>query len=77
MNAEYGDGREDARVRVARALRLLSSSISRPPPPAMQFSFALTGKGYVVITTDQTAARSIVKMKDDKAKVKPFAQIFL
>jgi len=37
----------------------------------MECSFALTGKGYVLIAADQTAARSIVKMKNDEDKVKP------
>jgi 20S proteasome alpha/beta subunit len=37
----------------------------------MECSFALTGKGYVLIAADQTAARSIVKMKHDEDKVKP------
>jgi 20S proteasome subunit beta 4 len=36
----------------------------------MECSFALTGKGYVIIAADTTAARSIVKMKSDEDKVK-------
>ncbi|KZV80779.1 proteasome component Pre1 [Exidia glandulosa HHB12029] len=37
----------------------------------MECSFALTGKGYVLIAADMTSARSIVKMKHDEDKVKP------
>ncbi|PFH53493.1 hypothetical protein AMATHDRAFT_137272 [Amanita thiersii Skay4041] len=36
----------------------------------METSFALTGKGYVIIAADTTAARSIVKMKVDADKIK-------
>ena len=36
----------------------------------MECSFALTGKGYVIIAADTTAARSIVKMKVDEDKIK-------
>ncbi|RXW13403.1 hypothetical protein EST38_g12449 [Candolleomyces aberdarensis] len=36
----------------------------------METSFALTGKGYVIIAADTTAARSIVKMKVDEDKIK-------
>ncbi|PCH37564.1 N-terminal nucleophile aminohydrolase [Wolfiporia cocos MD-104 SS10] len=36
----------------------------------MDISFALTGKGYVLIAADTTAARSIVKMKSDEDKIK-------
>ncbi|KAH8833706.1 20S proteasome subunit [Flagelloscypha sp. PMI_526] len=36
----------------------------------METSFALTGKGYVLIAADTTAARSIVKMKTDEDKIK-------
>lgn len=36
----------------------------------MEVSFALTGKGYVLVASDQTAARSIVKMKADEDKIK-------
>ena len=36
----------------------------------MDVSFALTGKGYVIIAADTTAARSIVKMKSDEDKIK-------
>ena len=36
----------------------------------MDISFALTGKGYVIVAADTTAARSIVKMKVDEDKVK-------
>jgi len=37
---------------------------------AMECSFALTGKDYVIIAADTTAARSIVKMKIDEDKIK-------
>lgn len=37
----------------------------------MECSFALTGKGYVLIASDMIAARSIVRMKQDEDKVKP------
>ena len=36
----------------------------------MDISFALTGKGYVIVASDTTAARSIVKMKVDEDKIK-------
>ncbi|KAI0316242.1 20S proteasome subunit [Amylostereum chailletii] len=36
----------------------------------MECSFALTGKDYVLIAADTTAARSIVKMKVDEDKIK-------
>jgi len=36
----------------------------------METSFALTGKGYVIMAADTTAARSIVKMKVDEDKIK-------
>ncbi len=36
----------------------------------MECSFALTGKGYVLIASDTNAARSIVKMKSDEDKSK-------
>jgi 20S proteasome subunit beta 4 len=36
----------------------------------MECSFALTGKGYVIVAADTTAARSIVKMKTDEDKIK-------
>lgn len=36
----------------------------------METSFALTGKGYVIVASDTTAARSIVKMKIDEDKIK-------
>ena len=42
----------------------------------MQFSFALTGKVYVLIAADQTDARFIVKLQNDEDKVKRLAQIF-
>jgi len=36
----------------------------------MECSFSLTGKGYVIVAADTTAARSIVKMKVDEDKIK-------
>ena len=36
----------------------------------MDISFALTGKGYVIVAADTVAARSIVKMKVDEDKIK-------
>ncbi|KAF5346874.1 hypothetical protein D9756_010572 [Leucocoprinus leucothites] len=36
----------------------------------METSFALTGKGYVIVAADTTSARSIVKMKNDEDKIK-------
>lgn len=36
----------------------------------METSFALTGKGYIIMAADTTAARSIVKMKVDEDKIK-------
>lgn len=36
----------------------------------METAFGLTGKGYVIIAADTTAARSIVKMKSDEDKTK-------
>ncbi|KAG6333586.1 hypothetical protein ID866_5502 [Astraeus odoratus] len=36
----------------------------------METSFALTGKGYVIVAADTTASRSIVKMKVDQDKIK-------
>ncbi|PPQ71023.1 hypothetical protein CVT26_011488 [Gymnopilus dilepis] len=36
----------------------------------METSFALTGKGYLIMAADTTAARSIVKMKVDEDKIK-------
>ncbi|TFK75905.1 N-terminal nucleophile aminohydrolase [Pluteus cervinus] len=36
----------------------------------METSFAITGKGYVLVAADTTAARSIVKMKTDEDKIK-------
>ncbi|KAJ8507939.1 hypothetical protein ONZ45_g6937 [Pleurotus djamor] len=36
----------------------------------METSFAITGKDYVIVASDTTAARSIVKMKIDEDKVK-------
>ncbi|KII91433.1 hypothetical protein PLICRDRAFT_104746 [Plicaturopsis crispa FD-325 SS-3] len=35
----------------------------------METSFAITGKGYVIVASDTTAARSIVKMKVDEDKI--------
>ena len=47
-------------------------SHSRPlsSTSTMDISFALTGKGYVIVASDTTAARSIVKMKIDEDKIK-------
>ncbi|KAJ7593724.1 20S proteasome subunit [Mycena floridula] len=36
----------------------------------METSFAITGKGYVIVASDTTSARSIVKMKVDEDKIK-------
>ncbi|KAG2347040.1 N-terminal nucleophile aminohydrolase [Suillus weaverae] len=36
----------------------------------METSFALTGKGYVIVAADTTAIRSIVKMQIDQDKIK-------
>jgi 20S proteasome alpha/beta subunit len=36
--------------------------------PSMETSFALIGKGFVIIAAD-TTARSIVKMKNDEVKI--------
>jgi 20S proteasome subunit beta 4 len=36
----------------------------------METSFAIVGKGYVIVAADTTAARSIVKMKVDEDKIK-------
>ncbi|KAJ7190236.1 20S proteasome subunit [Mycena pura] len=36
----------------------------------METSFAITGKGYVIVAADTTASRSIIKMKTDEDKVK-------
>lgn len=36
----------------------------------MEVSFAITGKGYVILAADQNAARSIIKMKADEDKIK-------
>ncbi|CAA7270076.1 unnamed protein product [Cyclocybe aegerita] len=36
----------------------------------METSFALTGKGYLIMAADTTSARSIVKMKVDEDKIK-------
>ena len=36
----------------------------------METSFALVGKGYLIIAADTTAARSVVKMKVDEEKIK-------
>ena len=39
----------------------------------METSIAVTGKGYAIVAADTTAARSIVKMKDDEDKIKAIA----
>jgi len=36
----------------------------------MEVAFALTGKGYVLVASDQNAGRSILKMKTDEDKIK-------
>lgn len=36
----------------------------------MEVSFALTGKGYVLIAADMSAAHSIIKVKTDVDKIK-------
>jgi 20S proteasome alpha/beta subunit len=36
----------------------------------METSFAITGKGYVIVAADTTSARSIIKMKTDEDKIK-------
>ncbi|PAV20611.1 20S proteasome subunit [Pyrrhoderma noxium] len=36
----------------------------------MECSFALVGRGYVIVASDTVAARSIVKMKSDEDKIK-------
>lgn len=43
----------------------------------METSFALTGKGYVIIAADTIAARSIVKMKNDLDKIKELSSHLL
>lgn len=43
----------------------------------METSFALTGKGYVIVAADTTAARSIVKMKNDLDKIKELSSHLL
>jgi Proteasome subunit len=52
----------------ACASSLLAST--RSTITTMECSFALTGKDYVIIAADTTAARSIVKMKIDEDKIK-------
>jgi len=36
----------------------------------MDSSFAITGKGYVIVAADMTASRSIVKMHSNEDKIK-------
>jgi len=36
----------------------------------MDSSFAITGKGYVIVAADMTASRSIVKMQTNEDKIK-------
>jgi len=43
----------------------------------METSFALTGKGYVIMAADTTASRSIVKMKIDEDKIKTLSSHLL
>jgi 20S proteasome alpha/beta subunit len=47
--------------------RRVSSSLKTT---TMETSFAITGKGYLIMAADTTAARSIVKMKIDEDKIK-------
>lgn len=46
-------------------------------PSTMESSFALTGKGYVIVAADMTTARSIVKMKVDEDKIKQLSSHLL
>lgn len=66
-------------IGLSRTTRPFSTrnSIPRPlpsdfiaPNSTMETSFAITGKGYVIVAADTTAARSIVKMKVDEDKIK-------
>jgi hypothetical protein len=68
-----------AEPRVPSSTRNSTGSSSVPPPlpssfialkTTMETSFAITGKGYVIVAADTTAARSIVKMKVDEDKIK-------
>jgi len=43
----------------------------------MDSSFAITGKGYVIVAADMNAARSIVKMKADEDKIKQLSSHLL
>ncbi|KAF9045744.1 20S proteasome subunit [Hymenopellis radicata] len=43
----------------------------------METSFAITGKGYVIVASDTTAARSIVKMKVDEDRIKTLSSHLL
>jgi len=43
----------------------------------METSFAITGKGYVIMAADTTASRSIVKMKIDEDKIKTLSSHLL
>jgi 20S proteasome subunit beta 4 len=43
----------------------------------MDSSFALTGKGYVLVAADMNASRSIVKMKGDEDKIKQLSSHLL
>jgi len=43
----------------------------------MECSFALTGKGYVIVAADMTSARSIIKMKGDEDKIKQLSSHLL
>lgn len=36
----------------------------------MDISFAITGKGYVILAADTTVAHSIIKVKQDEDKIK-------
>ena len=36
----------------------------------MDVSFAITGKGYVILAADTTVTHSIIKVKNDEDKIK-------
>lgn len=52
------------------SVRVVAPSKDKSTITTMECSFALTGKDYVIIAADTTAARSIVKMKVDEDKIK-------
>ena len=55
---------------VALGISRTYASTRRVTQLYMETSFALTGKGYVIVAADTVAARSIVKMKSDEDKIK-------